>query len=57
MGIKHVDNKILFQIAVLGMMEEDGMTVHEVLDYSKRTIGDVWHGLRAEQLEEKNAKP
>lgn len=52
MGFPYVDNKILLQVAILGLMEEDGMTVHEVAELTKKTVADVWHGLMAEKREE-----
>lgn len=52
MGYLGVDNKMLLQCVILSLMEDDGMTIHQVLDLTKNTTADVWHGLRQERLEE-----
>ena len=52
MGYLGIDNKIMLQCVILSMMEDDGMTIHEVLDLTKKTTADVWHGLREERLQE-----
>lgn len=52
MGAFGVDNKIVLQIVILSLLEDDKLTIHEVLDLTKRTAGDVWSGLRQERLEE-----
>lgn len=46
-----VDNKIMLQVVFLSMLEDDKMTIHEVLDLAKRSAGDVWHGLNQERHE------
>lgn len=49
MSIKINDPEILLQIAILCLLEDRGMTVHEVAALTKKTLADVWVGLIEEK--------
>lgn len=50
---KLVDPEILVQVAILGLLEDKGMKVHDVAELAQRTVRDVWYGLQAEKVEER----
>lgn len=43
-----IDNRMLLQVAILGLLEDDKLTVHEVSEIAQRAIRDVWYGLKSE---------
>lgn len=52
MKLQNIDNKMLLQIAILGLLEDDKMTIHEVMALTKKIGINVWNGLRFEVLED-----
>lgn len=51
-----LNNKTILQVAILGMLEDDGLTVHQVLDLTRKAVENVWSGLQTERSKADDGK-